>query len=79
MINEGASVGMRAQWMSTVALLAAAFSAPGFAADMSPGLWEITVESRVADQPGLGREPFRLTQCLSAADTRDPNALLGGC
>ena len=69
---------MRARWMTIVALQAAAFSPPGFAADMSPGLWEITLESRVAAQPGFAPGPFRLTQCLTAADTGDPRALLGG-
>jgi hypothetical protein len=64
--------------MAIVALQAAAFSTPGLAADMSPGMWEITLETRVAAQPGFTPEPFRLRQCLSAADTRDPSALLGG-
>ena len=48
------------------------------AADMSPGMWEITLEARVAAQPGFAPEPFRLTQCLTAADTRDPSKVLGG-
>jgi hypothetical protein len=69
---------MRARWQIPAALLAAAFPMLGLAADMSPGLWEITLESRVAAQPGFAPDPFRLTQCLSAADARDPSALLGG-
>ncbi len=69
---------MRIQWTAIVALQVAAFATPGLAADMSPGLWEITLESRVAAQPGFAPEPFRLTQCLTAADTRDPSKLLGG-
>ncbi|MBI5910157.1 MAG: DUF3617 family protein [Betaproteobacteria bacterium] len=69
---------MRAQWMVVVALQATAFSTPGLAADMSPGLWEITLETRVAAQPGFAPAPFRLKQCLTAADTRNPSALLGG-
>jgi hypothetical protein len=64
--------------MTLVALQAAAFSTPGLAADMSPGMWEITLETRVAARPGFAPDPFRLTQCLSAADTRDPSKLLGG-
>ena len=60
------------------ALLAAAFPACGLAADLSPGLWEITLETRVAAQPGFTPEPFRLKQCLTAADAKDPSALLGG-
>jgi hypothetical protein len=69
--------GMRAQFAILAALQAAAFCTPGLAADMAPGLWEITLETRVAAQPGFAPEPFRLQQCLTAADTRDPSALLG--
>jgi len=69
---------MRAPLAGLVALQAAIYCVPGLAADMSPGLWEITLESRVAAQPGFAPEPFRLTQCLTAADTRDPSKLLGG-
>jgi hypothetical protein len=69
---------MRTPWTISAALLAAAFSRPGLAADMSPGLWEITLETRVAAQPGFNPEPFRLQQCLTAADAKDPSALLGG-
>ncbi len=69
---------MRALWMIAAALPAAAFSQPGAAADLSPGLWEITLETRVAAQPGFAPAPIRLRQCLTAADARDPSALLGG-
>lgn len=68
---------MRAQFAILAALHAAAFCTPGLAADMSPGLWEITLETRVAAQPGFAPEPFRLQQCLTAADAHDPSALLG--
>jgi Protein of unknown function (DUF3617) len=69
---------MRAQIAILAALHAAAFCTPGLAADMSPGLWEITLETRIAGQPGFAPEPFRLQQCLSATDASDPSALLGG-
>ena len=69
---------MRAQSKTGLMLLAAACSAPCLAAEMSPGMWEITLETRVAAQPGFTPEPFRLRQCLTAADARDPSALLGG-
>ncbi len=62
------------QWM----ILAAALPVAAQAADMAPGLWEISLEARVAGQAGFAPEPFRLTQCLTAADVRDPSALLGG-
>ena len=35
------------------------------------------METRVASDPGFAPAPFRMTQCLSAADARDPARLLG--
>lgn len=61
-----------------IAVFVAAFSGAGVAADVAPGLWEISLETLVPAQPGFAPDPFRLTQCLSAADARDPSALLGG-
>ena len=69
---------MRTQWVGLIAAGAVALCTPAQASDLSPGLWEITLETRVAAQPGFAPEPFRLTQCLSAADAKDPSALLGG-
>jgi hypothetical protein len=61
-----------------VASLAAAIPAAGsFAADISPGLWEIKMESRVASDPGFAPAPFSLSQCVTADDARDPGRLLG--
>ena len=60
------------------ALHAAALSAPAHAGDMLPGMWEITLETRVPVQPGYVPEPMRITQCLTAADTKDPSKVLGG-
>ena len=68
---------MRAQFAILAALQAAAFCTPALAADMLPGLWEISLETRVAAQPGFAPEPFHLQRCFSAADTGDPRALLG--
>ena len=69
---------VRALRSLSAALMAAALSVPCAAADMSPGLWEITLETRVAAQPDFTPAPFRLRQCLSAADVGNPGALLGG-
>jgi Protein of unknown function (DUF3617) len=77
MTAEGRA-SMRTLMTIAAASLAAAFSTPGLAADISPGLWEITMEARVAAQPGFTPEPARMKQCLTAADARDPSALLGG-
>jgi len=48
------------------------------AQDISPGMWEIMMVSKVPASPGFAPEPFRLNQCLTAADARDPSRLLGG-
>jgi hypothetical protein len=69
---------MRTPCTSLLAIHAALFCTPSLAADMSPGMWEITVESRVAAQPGFTPDAFTLKQCLTAADLKDPSALLGG-
>ena len=45
-----------------------------YAADLSPGMWEITMESRVANDPGWTPTPFNLRQCLTVATRRIPHA-----
>ena len=47
------------------------------AADVSPGSWEITLETRVPAEPAFAPPPFSLTQCLTQADARDPAKILG--
>ena len=47
-----------------------------FADDLSPGLWEITMESRVPADSGWNPPPFNVTQCLTANDARDPSKLI---
>lgn len=59
-------------------LIAAAFALatlPAIAQDVSPGLWEISMETRVASDPGFQPTPYTMTQCLTAADAKDPGAL----
>lgn len=61
-----------------ISSFAAAIAATAvFAADVSPGLWEISMETRVASDPGFTPALFRATQCLTAEDARDPARLLG--
>ena len=55
-------------FMSTVAL----------ADDISPGSWQIMMETRVPAEPGFAPPAFQLTQCLTAEDARDPSRVLGG-
>ena len=60
-----------------VFLTATLAATPAFAEDLSPGLWEITVGSRVGAAPGWAPAPFNLMQCLTANDARDPSKLIG--
>jgi hypothetical protein len=60
-------------------LLLMMFASPfALAADVSPGSWEITMETRVPAEPGFAPPPFQITQCLTDADARDPSRVLGG-
>ena len=60
-------------------LLLIAFASPlALAADVSPGSWEITMETRVPADPGFAPPPFQITRCLTAEDARDPSKMLGG-
>ena len=60
------------------ALCLPAFSSLGHTADINPGLWEISMETRTNAAPGFQPAPFTVNQCFSAADARDPSRLLGG-
>lgn len=55
-----------------------AISADATAEDIRPGLWKISLESRVAAAPDWRPQPFELTQCLTAADAEHPERLLTG-
>ena len=61
-----------------IGLLSTAALAAAQAADVSPGSWEITMETRVPAEPGFAPPPFQITQCLTDADARDPSRVLGG-
>jgi hypothetical protein len=52
-------------------------STAALAADVSPGSWEITMETRVPAEPGFAPPPFSITQCLTDSDARDPSRVLG--
>jgi uncharacterized protein DUF3617 len=63
--------------MRRASLLIAILSVtPSFADDVSPGMWEISMETRVPDQPGFAPPPFSTKQCFSAEDARDPSRVL---
>lgn len=63
-------------------ILAATFAlfltAGAQAQDVSPGLWQITIETRVNATPGFVPAPYTLNQCFTAEDVRDPSRVLGG-
>ena len=60
-------------------LLALIFmSTAALADDISPGSWQIIMETRVPSEPGFTPPAFSLTQCLTAEDARDPSRVLGG-
>jgi hypothetical protein len=42
-----------------------------------PGLWELTLETRVPAEPGFEAPPQTISQCLTEADARDPSKVLG--
>jgi len=60
-----------------MALLALPVAA-AVAEDIAPGLWEISLETSVSAVPGFAPGPLKVTQCLTAADARDPSRVLGG-
>jgi len=57
-------------------LLASACAPWAIAGDLSPGLWEISLEARVPTETGWAPQPFTLTQCLTASDAKDPSQLV---
>jgi len=50
-------------------------SLPVMAQDVAPGLWEITLETSVPSQPDFTPAPYKMTQCLTAADAKNPGEL----
>jgi hypothetical protein len=52
------------------------FISCSFGADVSPGMWEITLETRVPDEPGFAPPPYTIKQCITEADARDPSRVI---
>lgn len=69
---------MRSSLIAIGVLSVAAFSEASLADDLSPGLWEITMETRMEASPEFVSPPVQLTQCLKNEDAHDPGKLLGG-
>jgi hypothetical protein len=64
-------------WLGVVVTWMAVTS-PVMAEGIQPGLWQITLESRVAATADWNPEPFQLTQCLTEQDAQNPDRLLTG-
>ncbi|MCX7178780.1 MAG: DUF3617 family protein [Proteobacteria bacterium] len=47
------------------------------AEELAPGLWEITLETRVPGAEGFSPGANQIQQCLTLADARDPSRLMG--
>ena len=56
---------------------ALALASAARADDIAPGLWELTLEARVASEPDFQPGPMTLNQCVTQEDARDPSKLLG--
>jgi hypothetical protein len=55
---------------------ALAFAAPlALAQDVSPGLWEITMETRVPADAGFQPPAYKMMQCITTQDAKDPGQL----
>jgi Protein of unknown function (DUF3617) len=58
------------------AAVALAMTAPlACAQDVSPGLWEITMETRVPADAGFQPPPYKMTQCITPDTAKDPGML----
>ena len=58
-----------------LAVAAILFSAGAFAQDVSPGLWEIQMETRVPAEAGFQPPPYKIRQCITGDTAKDPGAL----
>ena len=66
------------RFLALFAVCLACLALPSHAADIAPGLWAISMETRTQAAPGFQPAPFTVNQCFTAADARDPSRLLGG-
>jgi len=60
----------------TIIAASLALAAPlAWAQDVSPGLWEITMETRVPAESGFQPPPAKITQCITRETAKDPGML----
>jgi hypothetical protein len=55
----------------------ATISSSAFAADIQPGLWKLTLETRVPATPDFPSAPNTMNQCMTAQDAQDPAHVFG--
>ena len=53
-------------------------STAALADEISPGSWQISMETRVPTEPSFAPPGFQITQCFTPDDARDPSRILGG-
>ncbi|HUQ74067.1 MAG TPA: DUF3617 family protein [Burkholderiales bacterium] len=66
---------MRKVLAASLFLALAPASPSVMSADISPGLWEILMETRVPADPGFTPPQHKITQCISPQDAKEPGAL----
>ena len=71
-------INLPQRFIALIAICLVSLASPAHAADISPGLWAISMETRTQAAPGFQPAPFTVNQCFTAADARDPSRLLGG-
>lgn len=57
-------------WLAAVAQVA-------LADDIQPGLWEMSLETRIPAHPEYAPSAVTMKQCLTAQDAKDPSRVLG--
>ncbi len=62
----------------SILILLSLIAPSSFAADISPGKWALSMETRVAASPDFAPQPYTLNQCLTEQDAQDPSRVLGG-
>jgi hypothetical protein len=63
---------MRKELLVAALTLASPFA---MAQDVQPGLWQISMETRVASEPGFTPPVTTITQCINAQDAKEPGML----
>ena len=63
---------MRKELAVAVLMLASPLA---MAQDVEPGLWQISLETRVPSEPGFVPPSYTITQCINKQDAKEPGML----